>query len=126
MAEITVGPESPEQPDSRARMAAFTLQSRVCPQERKPVYMTVYVLSDLTPAADSVTVFAIGAQLAAMNIGMTVGTLGSDIGKNQVEMAMGTIDVFVHFFKGETGCPMIEIRRRTNGLPARSGMTVVA
>ena len=88
--------------------------------------MTVYVLGYLAPAAQGMAICAIGAQLASMNIGVAVGALRSYIGKIQSEMTMGAIEIFMHFFKCETGCSMIESRRGLNGLQACRSMTVAA
>jgi hypothetical protein len=98
MAGIAVGPETPELPDGRARMAALAFQRGMRPQKREPVHMSACILCDLAPAANAVAALAVGPQLAAMNIGMTIGALGPDIRKNQLDMTVPTMNAGVHPF----------------------------
>jgi len=59
MAEIAVGPQSPEQADSRACMAVLAFQGRVRPHEWKPVRVPIYCSLDFEPAANRMTLFAV-------------------------------------------------------------------
>ena len=115
VAEIAVVPQSPEQADSRACMAVLAFQGGVRPHEWKPVRVPIYCSPDFEPASNGMTLLTVRSQLASMNIGVTVGALGPDIRKNQIEVTVPAIDVCVHFFKPVTGGAVIEIGRGTNG-----------
>ncbi len=61
---------------------------------------------------------AIGAELAAMDIGVAIGTLGTDVLEDQIRVALNAIDFFVHAAEGIPGQIVVELGIGTNGLPA--------
>ena len=83
MAGITVGPEPPELPESRTCMAAFAFQCNVGAQKREAVRMPAYIPRDTFPAANCVASRAVGTETAAMDIGVAVGALCSNVWKHQ-------------------------------------------
>jgi hypothetical protein len=57
---------------------------------------------------------------------MTVGAFASDIGENQLHMALPAIDRDVHGAKGKPGFVVVEVGAGPDRLPARRCVTVFA
>ncbi len=69
-------------------MAGLATDCRVRAQQRKPVLVVVHRLQRHTPAKNVVALLAIRVQLAAVNVGMAIGTLPAGVGKHQTDMAL--------------------------------------
>ena len=88
--------------------------------------MVLYGLKRSLPALYRMTIRAIGAKLATMNIRVTVGTLRADILENHAGMALIAADVLMHATQGITGQIVIKFWIRTYWFPTRIGVTVSA
>jgi len=76
-------------------------------------------LQDEVPAFHGVTAFAVCAHLAAVDIGMTIGTVGSCVRKHRLGVALGTSNAFVQTAQRIFGLIVIELGDGTDGLPSR-------
>lgn len=57
--------------------------------------MFLYALGNDVPALQSMTLFAIGAHLAAMDVRMTVSTVRPSVGEHWLRVALGTRNTLV-------------------------------
>lgn len=126
MTGIAVGAESTELTDRPAGMAILALECGVRPKKREPVQVPVRMPTDIVPTANAVAFLAVRTQLAAVYICVAVHTLGFDIRKNQVLVAVPAIDAGMHSFQRETGGAMIEIGRGADGNKASRFMAFTA
>lgn len=69
---------------------------------------------------------AIGAHLAAVDVGMTIGALGTDVGKDQLDVALVAFHLLVHAAKRIACLVVAKLRDAADGLPARKRVTVLA
>jgi len=77
-------------------MASDALNSRMRSDQRETIFVCAYGLHRHIPANNRVTLLAIRAELAAMNIGMTVRTLRTYVTEHGLRMALYAIDLHVH------------------------------
>jgi len=69
---------------------------------------------------------AIGAELSAVNIGVTVGTVFSDVGEHRLGVASCAGYFFVHAAKRVPRGVMVEFGNRADGSPACVGVAIFA
>lgn len=77
------------------------------------------------PAFYRVAALAIGAKLAAMHVGVAIGTVSAHLLEHQVCVAFHASDFLVHAAQGITGLIVIELRIRPDRLPTCIGVTVL-
>jgi hypothetical protein len=104
-------------------MAAFTLKCPVGSQERKTVRVIICALRYLLPAPFAVALFAVAAELTAVYVGMAVGTLGANAGKNQLDVTLPAIQTGMHSLQGKAGGSVIEFGKCANRLETNRRMT---
>ena len=75
MARIASGRQADELPRSRILVAIFALCENMRSNERKSILVVLNRQQRNLPSLDRVTVFAIGPELTAMNVGVTGRTL---------------------------------------------------
>jgi hypothetical protein len=92
----------------------------------KPVFVSVDTLHNLTPSANAMALFAIAAELPAMDVRMATGALCPDVRKNQFDVTLPAIQALVHAVYGKFGSFVVKIRKGSNRLIARSAMTLLA
>ena len=107
-------------------MAVIALQQRVRANQWKSVLMIANLLQRNLPTFHRVTALAVGAKLAAMNVGMAVGAILAHVLENQACMALGAGHLLVHAPQRIPGVIVIELRVRADRLPARIGVTLLA
>lgn len=78
------------------------------------------------PTLDRVAAFAVGAELAAMYIGMAISAMRAHILENQTGVALGAGNFFVHAVQRITRAVMIKLGIRPDRFPAGVGMAVLA
>lgn len=78
------------------------------------------------PAFDGVTRLAIRAELAAMNVRMAVRAFLADIGKDQLDVALGALHFFVHAPQRVRRFVVIEFRNAADGFPTQGSVTILA
>ena len=126
MATVAIRGHRAVRADRLVLMTRGAIHCSVRSQQRKPVLVLLYLRDLYGPPLDGVALFAIGSQLALVNIGMAIGTSCSGIGKNRFDMALRTRHRFVPSAQRELGKVVIELRFRANWLPTHGGVAVLA
>lgn len=78
------------------------------------------------PALDGVTLGAVGAHLAAMNVGVAVGAIFADVGENRLDVALRAWDFFVHAAQRVFRLVVIKLGNDADGAPSSGRVTVLA
>jgi len=86
----------------------------------------LHILDRNLPSPHRVTLLAVGAQLALVNIGMAILAALTDVRKNHLHVTAGTGHGSVHAAQRITGLIMVELGNRPDRLPATRGMAVLA
>ena len=107
-------------------VAVVTEQGGMRPHEREAVVVPSHGLYRGLPALDGVAIFASDPKLAAMNVGVAVCALITDIGKDQTDVALRTRDTGVHTPQWVARLAVIELDDVTEGLPGCEGVATVA
>lgn len=100
-----------------AFMAGVAVYGRMCSSQRETVVVLLDLLHAHLPASDCVALFAVGPELTAVNISVTVLTVLSSIGEHRLDMALGASDRLVHAAQRVFRLIVIEFRNRANRLP---------
>jgi hypothetical protein len=103
--------------DGRTLVAILALHSGVSPQEREAILVILNCLDGNVPAENGVTLGAIRAHLALVNVGMTVLTLLARVRKDRLDMALGAFHFFVHSAERILGLVVIKFRNWPDGSP---------
>jgi len=107
-------------------VAVGTLEQRMGAQQRKAIFMLLELLSLHLPALHRVTLLAIGAKLAAVNIRVAIRATRAHVGKDKIGMALFAVNFFVHASQ-RVACPVVvKLRNAADGFPARIRMAVLA
>ena len=95
--------------------------------QREPIQVGLNRLHSRLPSLDRVAVLASGAQLAAMEIRVTIGALLANIGEDLRDVARTAGDFLMHATQRKPSLRVvIEFRNGADGPPACCGVTVVA
>lgn len=92
----------------------------------EPVLMLVDLLHRDLPALHRMTLFAIGTELAFMDVSMAIRAPLADVGENRFGVALCASHAFVHAAKREPGLAVVEFRTVANRLPTAQRVTVLA
>ena len=95
-------------------MTTLTLQRGMNSDERESVFMSIHIPYYFTPPADAVTLFTVASKLTSMDIRVANGTLFPDGRKDQLYMALRTVQTGMHSLQRESGAAMIKVRKWTN------------
>ena len=106
-------------------MASLALHHGVRAGERKPVLVILNVSVGDLPAFRGMATFAIPPELAAMDIGVAIGTMSTYILEDQRRVALGAAYVLVHSPQRIAGTVVIELGDGAGRLPARVRVTVL-
>ncbi len=96
--ECAIGAEPFKKAYRGTFMATLAFNCCVRPNQRKSVFVPIYIFYDLTPSADAMALFTVASKLTAMDVGVAIGTLASYIRKNLADMTFRTIEAFMHSF----------------------------
>lgn len=107
-------------------MAGFALNHGMGADQWKAVLVVLNVFVGDLPAFDGVAVLAIGAKLAAVEVGVAVRAMRAYVMEYERRVAPGAADVFVHAAQGVTGVVVIELGDGADGLPTGVGVAVLA
>ena len=107
-------------------MALFALDQRVCAYQGKAVLVIANRFQGDIPPLHGVATFAIGAELAAMNVGVAISAGLTYVLEDEAGVALGASNLLVHAAQGVAGLVVIEFRIAANWLPTGVGMTVLA
>ena len=94
--------------------------------QREAVLVILNGLQRDLPSFDGVTICAASAELALVDIGVAIGTLGADVLEDHTGMALGASHFLVHAAQRIPSQIMIELRIGPYGLPACRGMAIRA
>ena len=110
----------------RVLVAGITIHCRMRPGEREAVVVLLNFLNRYAPAADGVTLFAIGAQLPLVNVGVAVLAAFAHVAEYRLHVTLRTRHILVHAAQWITGLVVIEFRHRADRLPAFRCVAVLA
>ena len=110
--------------NGRTLVALLALHSGVSPQEREAILVILNCLGGNVPAEYGVTLGAIRAHLALVNVGMTVLTLFARVRKDRLDMALGAFHFFVHSPERILGLVVIKFRNWPDEPPTCGRMAI--
>ena len=105
-------------------MALIALQNGMRAEQRKSVEVLLNRLDRYLPAEDGMALGAILAELSAVNVGVTIGAVLANVGKNRLGVASRAGYFFVHAAKRITRGIVVEFRNGANGDPAGVGVAI--
>jgi len=92
-----------------ALVAGLAIHDLVRPEKREAVLMVLYCRQFDVPPANGMALLTVASHLAAVKVGMTIGTLFPDIGEYQARMAFPAVQSGVHPAKRVNGFRVFEI-----------------
>ncbi len=95
-------------------------------QQRKPILMLLNRLHRHIPSHDGVALLAVGAHLAAVDVGMAIGALLAHVGEDRPAVTLRAGDRLVHAAKRIARGVVVELRIIADRLPAAERVTVLA
>lgn len=107
-------------------MARDAINGCVRSDQREAVFVSAYRLQGHVPPDHAVTLLAIRAELAAMNIGVAVRTLRAYVTEYRLGVALHAIDLRMHAPQGIAGRVVVEFRDRADRFPARLCVAIFA
>ena len=125
MARVAGRRKALELPHSSALVARIAVQRGVCADQREAVEVLVDLLDRDVPALHVVTLFAIRAHLAFMNVGVAVGAELTYIGEYGLDVALGAFHALVHAAQRIFRCVVIKLGDSADGLPTTQGVAVL-
>ena len=125
MACHALGGETPELTNSGSFVASITSKRRVCPDERKAILMVLEGSQRGLPSPHSMALFALDPQLALMDIRMTIGTIGPDVGEHQIDVALRAGNALVEPTQRVGRFIVVELRNVPKRFPSRERMAIV-
>ena len=126
MAGVAGGRKSLELPCGGVFVAFIALNQSMCSHQRKAILVILDRIQGDIPTLDGVTIFAIGAELPTMQIGMAICALLTDIFENEADMALGAGYLLVHSAQGIACAVVVEVRDLADRPPTRVGVAVLA
>ena len=106
-------------------VTSIAVDSGVSSGQRETIVVILDVLVGDLPSAHGMTLFAIGTQLAAVNIGVAILAAFTDIGENHFDVTLGARDGGVQATQRIPGLIVIELGNRADGPPCGCGMAVL-
>lgn len=88
--------------------------------------MLFNLLNGNLPPRHGVALFAIWAELAAMNIGVAVGAILADVSEHRLNVALGASNLVMHAAQGIVGLAVIEFRDGSDRLPTGVSVAIFA
>jgi len=109
MAGDTIRAQATIHAGCRTFVARLAIRGFVCAEKRKPVRVVLPGGQRNTPSANRVTLLAGTPHLPAVEIGVAIGTLLPDTGKNRFGVALPTFHACMHPAEREKSLGMFEI-----------------
>ena len=107
-------------------MAILALHRGVSAEKREAILVILNLLNGIVPTKNGVTLRAIRAHLALVNIGVAILTILPHIREYRFYVALYALHSLVHAAQRIVRFVVIEFGDRANGAPARSGVAVLA
>ncbi len=126
MAGIAIGREAQELADRQVGVASVTFDRSVRSEQRKAVLVILHLLRGDIPALNRVTLRAVRAHLAAVNIGVAIRAIFADVREHRFDVALDAVHFFVQAAQRVFRFVVIEFRRGADGAPARGSMATFA
>ena len=119
------------QPDEHAcggaAMARIAGDGRMSAKQWESVQVVLDGIYSNPPPANRMTILAGGSELAAMDVGVTIRALLTDVAEDLAGMALGAGYILVQGSQREFRLGvMVELRFRANRLPAHAGVAALA
>jgi len=99
-------------------VALLALHQLMRAHQRETVLVILNSLQRDLPPFHRMATGAIGAELAAMDIGVAIGALGTDVLEDQIRVALNASHFLVHAAEGISGQIVVELGIGSYGLPA--------
>ena len=126
MAADALGRHVAEGSQTTALVAVLAGGGGVSTGQGEPVHVHVDLSDIHFPAADGVTLLAIGGHFAAVNIGVAVGALRADVAEDHFGVTVYAADAFMQSAQRKLGLGVVvELRHRANRLPSVDGVAVL-
>jgi len=109
-----------------ALVALLARHGGVSAEEGKAILVILDLLHGNLPAQHRVALRAVGAEFTAVNIGVAIGAILSDVGENRPGVALRAFHFFVHATERVAGFIVIEFRDRPDGPPSGGSMAIFA
>lgn len=119
-------PEAVELADRADLVAGVAVNGRMSADQRKSILMLVDVVNGNLPTIGVVAEVALGAILAAMQIGVAVLALDGGVAEIEVLVAVGALHFGVPATQRKLGFRMVEFKFGAQRLPALSVVTLLA
>ena len=126
MAGIAGRGKALELSDRGAGVALVAVKRGVRANQWEAVQVLIDLLHRDVPSSDVVALLAIRAHLALVNVGVAVGALLADIGKDRLGVALNAAHAFVHAAQRVLGGVVIEFRNGADRFPSAERVTVLA
>ena len=107
-------------------MAILALHRGVSAEKREAILVILNLLNGIVPTKNGVTLRAIRAHLALVNIGVAILTILPHIREYRLYVALCALHLLVHAAQRIVRFVVIEFGDSANGAPARSGVAVLA
>jgi len=107
-------------------VAILALHRGVSAEKREAILVILNLLNGIVPTKNRVTLRAIRAHLALVNIGVAILTILPHIREYRFYVALRALHFLVHAAQRVVRFGVIEFGDRANGAPARSGVAVLA
>jgi len=126
MAGVALRCQPLELPSRCAFVAGVTFQGGMCAEQREAILVLLDLLYCHLPSLDRVALCTIGSKLALMNVGVAVGAFLTHVGKDRLDVALGTSHVLVHAAKRVSCLIVIKFRNVADRFPATKGVAILA
>ena len=107
-------------------MALLASHRRVGPDKRKPVLVFLDGIRRNLPAEHGMELCAVRAKFSAMDVGVAIGAVLTDVRKDRFNVTLRAGHFFVHSAKRVSRFIVVEFRDRLYGTPARIGVAILA
>lgn len=126
VAGIALRGEAIENPRGQLRVARVALEGGVGAEKREAVLVILYLLHGGVPALHGVALRAVWTHLAAVNVGVAIGTVFRHIREYRLGVTGNALRFFVHAAQGIAGPAVIEFRHCADRSPSGGGVAVFA
>ncbi len=108
-------------------MAGIAGYRRMSTEQWKSIQVILHCVRGYLPSADRMAILASGAELAAMDVGVAIRALLTDLGEDFADMTLAAGHVLVQPSQRELGFGVVvELRLSANRFPAHARMAAFA
>lgn len=125
MAGEALGRDRHELAGGAAFVAGVAVDSGVSSGQRKTIVVLLDVLIRHLPSAHGVALFAIGAHLSPVNVGVAILATMAHVRENHLDVTLCTSDGSVHATQWVFCLIVVELGHRADGPPRTGGVAVL-